>query len=60
MITQDPWLLSLQTTSSETTMEEELGLVGATADDTETELIRSICEKELLDGKKNRSVPSPS
>lgn len=37
-------------TSSETTMEEELGLVGATADDTEAELIRSICEKELLDG----------
>nr|XP_027806943.1 condensin complex subunit 1 [Marmota flaviventris] len=37
--------------SSETTMEEELGLVGATADDTEAELIRSICEMELLDGK---------
>ncbi|KAL6064043.1 hypothetical protein STEG23_028563, partial [Scotinomys teguina] len=37
-------------TSSETTMEEELGLVGATADDTEAELIRSLCEKELLDG----------
>lgn len=32
-------------------MEEELGLVGATADDTEAELIRNICEKELLDGK---------
>ncbi|XP_075408284.1 condensin complex subunit 1-like isoform X2 [Tenrec ecaudatus] len=38
-------------TSSETTMEEELGLVGATADDTEAELIRSICELELLEGK---------
>ncbi|XP_006862724.1 PREDICTED: condensin complex subunit 1 [Chrysochloris asiatica] len=38
-------------TNSETTMEEELGLVGATADDTEAELIRSICEMELLDGK---------
>ncbi|XP_040834711.1 condensin complex subunit 1 [Ochotona curzoniae] len=38
-------------TSSETTMEEELGLVGATADDTEAELIRGICEMELLDGK---------
>nr|XP_044995665.1 condensin complex subunit 1 isoform X1 [Jaculus jaculus]XP_044995666.1 condensin complex subunit 1 isoform X1 [Jaculus jaculus] len=38
-------------TSSETTMEEELGLTGATADDTEAELIRSICEVELLDGK---------
>lgn len=31
-------------------MEEELGLVGASADDTEAELIRSICETELLDG----------
>ncbi|XP_054999247.1 condensin complex subunit 1 isoform X2 [Sorex araneus] len=38
-------------TSSETTMEEEMGLVGATADDTEAELIRGICEMELLDGK---------
>ncbi|KAM6214290.1 condensin complex subunit 1 isoform 2-T2 [Rhynchocyon petersi] len=38
-------------TSSETTMEEELGLVGATADDPEAELIRNICELELLDGK---------
>uniref|UniRef100_A0A8C0EG81 Condensin complex subunit 1 n=1 Tax=Bubo bubo TaxID=30461 RepID=A0A8C0EG81_BUBBB len=37
--------------SSETTMEEELGLVGASADDAEAELIRSICETELLDGK---------
>uniref|UniRef100_A0A663LU14 Condensin complex subunit 1 n=1 Tax=Athene cunicularia TaxID=194338 RepID=A0A663LU14_ATHCN len=37
--------------NSETTMEEELGLVGALADDTEAELIRSICETELLDGK---------
>lgn len=37
-------------TGSET-MEEELGLVGATADDTEAELIRGICELELLDGK---------
>ncbi|KAK2499670.1 hypothetical protein MC885_021184 [Smutsia gigantea] len=37
--------------SSETTIEEEMGLVGATADDMEAELIRSICEKELLDGK---------
>ncbi|NXW72859.1 CND1 protein, partial [Hirundo rustica] len=40
-----------QSTGNETTMEEELGLVGATADDTEAELIRSICETELLDGK---------
>uniref|UniRef100_A0A8B9MWC3 Condensin complex subunit 1 n=1 Tax=Accipiter nisus TaxID=211598 RepID=A0A8B9MWC3_9AVES len=41
----------LRSTGNETTMEEELGLVGATADDTEAELIRNICEKELLDGK---------
>ncbi|NXD90563.1 CND1 protein, partial [Chaetorhynchus papuensis] len=40
-----------QSTGNETTMEEELGLVGATADDTEAELIRSICETELLDEK---------
>ncbi|XP_069506775.1 condensin complex subunit 1 isoform X2 [Ambystoma mexicanum] len=32
----------------ESTMEEELGLVGACADDTEAELIRKICESELL------------
>lgn len=43
--------LSAQSTGSEATMEEELGLVGASADDTEAELIRSICETELLDGK---------
>ncbi|NWR65294.1 CND1 protein, partial [Bucorvus abyssinicus] len=40
-----------RSTGNETTMEEELGLVGASADDTEAELIRSICEAELLDGK---------
>ncbi|KAM9565485.1 condensin complex subunit 1 isoform 2-T2 [Guaruba guarouba] len=40
-----------QSTGNETTMEEELGLTGATADDTEAELIRSVCETELLDGK---------
>lgn len=34
-----------------------MGLVGATADDTEAELIHSICEKELLDGKKKCYVP---
>lgn len=28
-----------------------MGLVGATADDTEAELVRNICEMELLDGK---------
>ncbi|XP_064500638.1 condensin complex subunit 1 isoform X2 [Pseudopipra pipra] len=40
-----------QATGNETTMEEELGLVTATADDTEAEFIHSICETELLDGK---------
>ncbi|NWT03132.1 CND1 protein, partial [Mionectes macconnelli] len=40
-----------QTTGNETTMEEELGLMTATADDTEAELICNICETELLDGK---------
>ncbi|NWY49175.1 CND1 protein, partial [Chionis minor] len=40
-----------RSTGNETTMEEELGLVGASADDTEAELIRSICETELLDEK---------
>uniref|UniRef100_A0A8C4U7W2 Condensin complex subunit 1 n=1 Tax=Falco tinnunculus TaxID=100819 RepID=A0A8C4U7W2_FALTI len=42
---------SMKNTGNETTMEEELGLVGASADDTEAELIRSICETELLDDK---------
>ncbi|NXF08403.1 CND1 protein, partial [Smithornis capensis] len=37
--------------TTETTMEEELGLMGATAEDTEAELIRNICETELLDGR---------
>lgn len=32
-------------------MEEELGLIGASAEDTEAELIRNICETELLAGK---------
>lgn len=34
-------------------MEEELGLIGASAEDTEAELIRKICETELLAGKEN-------
>ncbi|XP_069346603.1 condensin complex subunit 1 [Eulemur rufifrons] len=46
-------------TSSETTMEEEMGLVGATADDTEAELIRGICEMELLDGKQTLAAFVP-
>uniref|UniRef100_A0A1A7YWS5 Condensin complex subunit 1 n=2 Tax=Iconisemion striatum TaxID=60296 RepID=A0A1A7YWS5_9TELE len=33
---------------SESAMEEELGLIGASAEDTEAELIRKICETELL------------
>uniref|UniRef100_A0A8C6NIW6 Condensin complex subunit 1 n=1 Tax=Nothobranchius furzeri TaxID=105023 RepID=A0A8C6NIW6_NOTFU len=32
----------------ESAMEEELGLIGASAEDTEAELIRKICETELL------------
>ena len=40
-----------RSTGNDTTMEEELGLIGASADDTEAELIRSICETELLDEK---------
>ncbi|XP_021252367.1 condensin complex subunit 1 [Numida meleagris] len=40
-----------RSTGNDTTMEEELGLMGASADDTEAELIRSICETELLDEK---------
>ncbi|KAE8589790.1 hypothetical protein XENTR_v10017743 [Xenopus tropicalis] len=34
--------------ANESTMEEELGLVGASADDIEAELIRKICDTELL------------
>uniref|UniRef100_A0A6Q2WTR7 Condensin complex subunit 1 n=1 Tax=Esox lucius TaxID=8010 RepID=A0A6Q2WTR7_ESOLU len=34
--------------SNESSVEEELGLMGASADDTEAELIRKICETELL------------
>uniref|UniRef100_A0A6P8PGL9 Condensin complex subunit 1 n=1 Tax=Geotrypetes seraphini TaxID=260995 RepID=A0A6P8PGL9_GEOSA len=40
-----------KTKGNESTMDEELGLVGASADDTEAELIRKICETELLDGQ---------
>uniref|UniRef100_A0A6I8PSK6 Condensin complex subunit 1 n=1 Tax=Ornithorhynchus anatinus TaxID=9258 RepID=A0A6I8PSK6_ORNAN len=45
--------------TGETTMEEELGLVGASADDTEAELIRSICEAELLEDKQLLSAFVP-
>ncbi|XP_072316817.1 condensin complex subunit 1 [Eucyclogobius newberryi] len=34
--------------ANESAMEEELGLMGASAEDTEAELIRKICEMELL------------
>ncbi|XP_077577834.1 condensin complex subunit 1 [Stigmatopora nigra] len=37
--------------ANDSTMEEELGLVGASAEDTEAELIRKICETELLAGE---------
>lgn len=37
-------------------MEEELGLIGASAEDTEAELIRNICETELLAGKEPNLV----
>nr|XP_057909635.1 condensin complex subunit 1 [Doryrhamphus excisus] len=35
-------------TANDSTIEEDLGLVGASAEDTEAELIRKICETELL------------
>ncbi|XP_070768094.1 condensin complex subunit 1 [Enoplosus armatus] len=34
--------------ANDSVMEEELGLIGASAEDTEAELIRKICETELL------------
>ncbi|XP_034553088.1 condensin complex subunit 1 isoform X1 [Notolabrus celidotus] len=37
-----------QQSANESAMEEELGLIGASAEDTEAELIRKICETELL------------
>ncbi|XP_042309788.1 condensin complex subunit 1 isoform X2 [Sceloporus undulatus] len=48
-----------KSTGNDTTIEEDLGLVGASAEDTEAELIRSICETELLDGKQLLSVFIP-
>uniref|UniRef100_A0ACB8ES41 Uncharacterized protein n=1 Tax=Sphaerodactylus townsendi TaxID=933632 RepID=A0ACB8ES41_9SAUR len=49
----------IKSTGNETTMEMELGLVGASAEDTEAELIRSICETELLEGKQLLSTFVP-
>lgn len=46
----------LQQAANESAMEEELGLIGASAEDTEAELIRKICETELLAGKKKKLV----
>ncbi|XP_061633549.1 condensin complex subunit 1 isoform X2 [Phyllopteryx taeniolatus] len=43
-----PSVSIVKLTANESTMEEELGLVGASAEDTEAELIRKICETELL------------
>ncbi|KAL8202753.1 UNVERIFIED_CONTAM: Condensin complex subunit 1 [Gekko kuhli] len=48
-----------KSTGNETTVEMELGLTGASAEDTEAELIRSICETELLDGKQLLSAFVP-
>ncbi|XP_065442007.1 condensin complex subunit 1 isoform X5 [Chrysemys picta bellii] len=50
---------SAKSIENETTMEEDLGLVGASADDTEAELIRNICDTELLDGKQLLSAFIP-
>ena len=44
--------VSQQQAANDSAVEEELGLIGATAEDTEAELIRKICETELLAGKK--------
>ncbi|XP_075468792.1 condensin complex subunit 1 isoform X2 [Ascaphus truei] len=44
---------------NESTMEEDLGLVGASADDLEAELIRKICDSELLDGQQYLSAFLP-
>uniref|UniRef100_A0A8D2J0Y1 Condensin complex subunit 1 n=1 Tax=Varanus komodoensis TaxID=61221 RepID=A0A8D2J0Y1_VARKO len=49
----------VRSTGNETTMEEDLGLVGASADDTEAELIRTICETELLDERQMLSSFAP-
>ncbi|XP_048675782.2 condensin complex subunit 1 isoform X4 [Caretta caretta] len=50
---------SAKSIENETTMEEDLGLVGASADDTEAEVIRNICDTELLDEKQLLSAFIP-
>lgn len=52
------WFCSQQA-ANESTMEEDLGLIGASAEDTEAELIRKICETELLAGNKSLSFLLP-
>lgn len=42
-----------QQSANESAIEEDLGLIGASADDTEAELIRKICETELLAGSEH-------
>ena len=46
---ENVFLFSIQNTTS--AIEEELGLVGASAEDDEAEQIRKVCEKEILVGK---------
>lgn len=46
-------MIFLQQTANESAMEEDLGLIGASAEDTEAELIRKICETELMAGNDN-------
>lgn len=38
--------------ANDSCVEEELGLTGASAEDTEAEFIRKICEAELLAGER--------
>ena len=40
----------IQDPGASETIEEELGLTGATADDVETEYIRKICEHDIVTG----------
>uniref|UniRef100_A0A4W5PYN3 Condensin complex subunit 1 n=1 Tax=Hucho hucho TaxID=62062 RepID=A0A4W5PYN3_9TELE len=44
--------------ANDSSVEEELGLMGASAEDTEAELIRKICETELLAGKEENLLCS--
>lgn len=44
------WNLFQGNNSQEGDVDDEMGLMGAVADDMEAEYIRSICETEILDG----------